>query len=97
MRSSPQCHGGTRLHRYGRLDRHSERARRGAQTVCGREFISRYDGCKIWTIGDSMVVAFRSAVNAVELATGYVRDTGSHELGIRAARSTPRVTTSTDS
>ena len=31
-----------------------------------------------------MVVAFRSAVDAVDLATGLVRDTASRELGIRA-------------
>ena len=49
-----------------------------------RALIERHDGREIKTIGDSFMVAFRTAVEALDFAVDLHEDTGHPEVRIRA-------------
>ncbi len=49
-----------------------------------REFIKKYNGYEIKTIGDAFFVAFRTAVQALDFALSLYHDTGDTRIKIRA-------------
>ncbi len=50
----------------------------------GRDLIERHGGYEVKTIGDSSMVAFRTAVEALDFALAFHQDTGSPDIVIRA-------------
>jgi class 3 adenylate cyclase len=50
----------------------------------GRELLARHGGYEIKTIGDSMMVAFRTTAAALNFALGFAADTGHGRVRIRA-------------
>lgn len=50
----------------------------------GRHFLAKYNGYEIKTIGDSFMVAFRTALAALDFALAFGRNTGDDRIKIRA-------------
>jgi class 3 adenylate cyclase len=50
----------------------------------GRELVERYGGYQIKTIGDSLMVAFRTAIDALNFQLDFRADTGHEQIKIRA-------------
>ena len=49
----------------------------------GREIASRFDSHVVKVIGDSLMLAFRTASDAVSFAVGFAQNTGVEHIGIR--------------
>src|SRR5206468_1351663 len=50
----------------------------------GRRLLEQFGGYEVKTIGDSLMVAFRTAVAALDFALGLHRETGDERVKIRA-------------
>lgn len=50
----------------------------------GRRWLRKHGGYEIKTIGDSLMVAFRTAVDAVDFALEFARQTGHERVAVRA-------------